>query len=1180
MTGEAEAGINQWTTGGPEGGLINSLVVSPNYATDNTLFAGMESGGVYKSTGGAVSWSAANTGLPANVNILSLAISPNFASDRTVFAGTGSNGVYGSTDGGANWSALNTGIPAFVEIKALTISPNFASDRTVFAGVWGGSGVYRSIDGGATWSAANAGLTTNGIYSFAFSPSFTTDRTIYAGTNSGVFKSVDGGANWSLASTGLTNLLVRSLALFNSATVFAGTDSGVFKSIDGGASWNPASTGLVGTSVRSLALSSNYATDNTIFAGTVGGGVSKSIDGGTNWSEMNSGLIRGDLYSLAVSPNYAADGTIFAGLYGGGVYKSTNGGAVWGMANSGIIKTIAQSVAISPNYATDGTVFAGTYGGGVFKSSNSGTSWSPLNVGLTNILIYALTISPGYANDRTIFAGTYTGGGIFKSTDGGATWGQSNTGLTNTYVYSMAISPSYGIDRSIFAGTMGGGVFKSTNGGVNWNPTNAGLTVNQIYALAVSPSYMTDSTIFAGTWNGAFRSTNGGANWIPVNSGLTDTYVISFAISPDFAVDKTIFAGTSGGGVFKSINSGLNWTPASTGLANTSIKSLVVSPNFATDGTIFAGTGGGVFKSVDTGANWSAVGTDLANMSVSSMAISANFINDGNIFAGTAGGGVFGYAQSLPDTTPPRTSLSTNPAAPDGSNGWFKTTPSISLTPDETATTYYQWDSTSPGGWQSYSIPVSGLEGNHTLYYYSIDLANNIEVVKYQPLMVDTVAPTNPANLTVTRSGGNLILNWSASSDANGISGYKVERSTDLVGWSQIAATAAASYSDAPPVNVTQYYRVRAYDTAGNDSGYSAVASGVTSGSAPLKPVYKDDANGDGKSDIMAFYSYSWESFDAWVFKPVMTGANPLGYNLSAESWWKGTAGLDFARMKTVAGDFDGDGKADLLVLHNDGGSQSTFWLFKSTGAAYAQPIRVFTSGYWEWSRTKLVSGDFNGDGKDEAFALYTYGGTSTGVFVFEQNPDGTFKYPRQVFFSPYWDWGRTTLVAGRIDGGAKESMIAVYDYGGAVTGLWLFSLDGSGNLSYPSMISNLPYWDASRSKFAVGDVNGDGRDDVIAFYGYGGSSTAIFVFTSTGTSFAYPEMVFYTSNWNLSKGTIIPGDFNGDGKADVAAVYDYGGGSTGIWIFQSNGAKFSDPVMVYLSYYWNNLDTKWVKPY
>ncbi len=138
--------------------------------------------------------------------------------------------------------------------------------------------------------------------------------------------------------------------------------------------------------------------------------------------------------------------------------------------------------------------------------------------------------------------------------------------------------------------------------------------------------------------------------------------------------------------------------------------------------------------------------------------------------------------------------------------------------------------------------------------------------------------------------------------------------------------------------------------------------------------------------------------------------------------------------------------------------------------------------------------------------AFYNYGATTTGVFVFKANSSGQLEYPKKIFQSANWDWSRTKLIAGKNTGKGYENVVAPYDYGNAKTGLWLFSLDANGNLIYPTRVFQSSYWDATRSNFLMSDLDSDGKDDVVAFYNYGGSHTGAHLFSSTGTSFAYPN--------------------------------------------------------------------------
>jgi hypothetical protein len=81
---------------------------------------------------------------------------------------------------------------------------------------------------------------------------------------------------------------------------------------------------------------------------------------------------------------------------------------------------------------------------------------------------------------------------------------------------------------------------------------------------------------------------------------------------------------------------------------------------------------------------------------------------------------------------------------------------------------------------------------------------------------------------------------------------------------------------------------------------------------------------------------------------------------------------IDAARW--VAGDFNGDGKADVAAIWNNGGtntltvSQSTG--SQSTGSGFTRSHWATNAGGWVDS-TAWLAGDFNGDGKSDIAASW-----------------------------------------------------------------------------------------------------------------------------------------------------------------------------------------------------------------
>ncbi len=100
----------------------------------------------------------------------------------------------------------------------------------------------------------------------------------------------------------------------------------------------------------------------------------------------------------------------------------------------------------------------------------------------------------------------------------------------------------------------------------------------------------------------------------------------------------------------------------------------------------------------------------------------------------------------------------------------------------------------------------------------------------------DTLAPSTPANVSISLTGGLPKLTWSASTDAVGVAGYSILRSTSGGLGPEIALAPTTSWTDTTIQEGTTYtYAIEAYDAAGNLSGASVLKS-VTPNEKPTKP--------------------------------------------------------------------------------------------------------------------------------------------------------------------------------------------------------------------------------------------------------------------------------------------------------------------------------------------------------
>ncbi len=102
-----------------------------------------------------------------------------------------------------------------------------------------------------------------------------------------------------------------------------------------------------------------------------------------------------------------------------------------------------------------------------------------------------------------------------------------------------------------------------------------------------------------------------------------------------------------------------------------------------------------------------------------------------------------GISNYLEDTTPPITTISFNPPEPDGENGWYvhSVTVTLNATDDDSGIniTYYIIDH---GPWQTYIEPfILSEDGVHLIEYFSIDNAGNQEEVKSAIINIDKTKP-------------------------------------------------------------------------------------------------------------------------------------------------------------------------------------------------------------------------------------------------------------------------------------------------------------------------------------------------------------------------------------------------------------------------------------------------------
>lgn len=254
-------------------------------------------------------------------------------------------------------------------------------------------------------------------------------------------------------------------------------------------------------------------------------------------------------------------------------------------------------------------------------------------------------------------------------------------------------------------------------------------------------------------------------------------------------------------------------------------------------------------------------------------------------------------------------------------------------------------------------------------------------------------------------------------------------------------------------------------------------------------------------------------------------------------------------------------GTVDLASIWNDYSATSVA-VFPGDGAKFTRSHRAsHRAGGWA-DTGKHAAADFNGDGLTDILTAWDDAGRST-LTVRQASAHG-FDAVHWASRAGAW-YNDTIWLPGDFNGDKRIDIAAVWRDRG-LTSISVFLSDGRGFRAPATWNERQDGWSAS-AKWAVGDFDGDGRTDIAAAWDDAGSTT-LTVRRSTGTTFAASHWSIRSGGWSPTA-VWLAGDFNGDGKLDLAAPWR-DGDATSIAMFASDGARFTAPVQ------WSLRDGGW----